>query len=135
MTTFRDKILSRIEECERTGNITDVSGLYTALSLLDEQGDQTAKADSGKPQLMLVPPAIITDIAIVREYGNMKYGDPENWRDVEEDRYWNALARHFVECMRDRRSKDSESGLPHRAHMACNLAFICEMEWQKSCEP
>ena len=133
--TLKDKILTRIEECERTGNITDVSGLYTALSLIDEQGDQTAKADNGKPQLMLVPPAIITDIAWVRMYGNQKYGDPENWRDVEEGRYWDAAARHFDECRRDRRSMDTESGLPHRWHLECNLAFIAEMEYIKSCEP
>lgn len=132
--TLRDKILTRIEECERTGNITDVSGLYTALSLLDEQGDQTAKADNGKPQLMLVPPAIITDIAWVRMFGNQKYGDPDSWRQVAESRYWDAAARHFDECRRDRRSKDAESGLPHRWHLECNLAFIAEMEYIKSCE-
>ncbi len=51
MKTLRDKITARIEECERTGNILDISGLHTALALLDEtmkhvSDDQSAKADA-----------------------------------------------------------------------------------------
>ena len=43
---------------------------------------QLAKADSGKPRISLVPTQIIRDIAAVREYGNQKYGDPEDGEDV-----------------------------------------------------
>lgn len=32
---LRTKILSLIDELERIGNITDVSGLYTAIALID----------------------------------------------------------------------------------------------------
>lgn len=48
--------------------------------------DQEAKADVGKPKLSLVPTQVIKDIAEVREYGNRKYGDPNNWRQVSMDR-------------------------------------------------
>lgn len=46
--------------------------------------DQTAKADSGKPKLTLVPRAIICAIARIREYGVNKYphGGADNWRKV-----------------------------------------------------
>ena len=89
--------------------------------------DQTAKADAGKARLSLVPTQIIWDIAEVREYGNRKYGDPNNWRQVELDRYVDALYRHFLAFLRDQDSRDMESGIPHFKHMACNLAFICEL--------
>ena len=49
--------------------------------------DQTAKADGGKLKLSLVPSQIIRDVAEVRMYGCQKYGYPENWKRVEEQRY------------------------------------------------
>lgn len=88
---------------------------------------QTAKADAGKLELDLTPWQIVRDIAQVRMYGNAKYGDPENWRKVEMRRYINALLRHLLAFLEDNQSVDQESGIPHYKHMACNLAFICEM--------
>lgn len=90
--------------------------------------DQSIKADAGKPQLTLVPRRIIWDIAAIRMYGNQKYGDPENWRDVEPQRYRDALMRHLLKYLDDPKSVDEESGLPHLWHLACNVAFLCEME-------
>lgn len=95
------------------------------------KNDQTAKRDEGKLELMHVPPEIIEDIAEVRMYGNRKYGDPDNWKTVEEERYWNALFRHLVECMRDPEAVDPESGIEHYKHIACNIAFICALEREK----
>ena len=90
--------------------------------------DQEAKADAGKLQLCLVPRQIIRAIAAVRMYGNSKYGDPENWRTVEVKRYRDALFRHLLAYLDDPQGKDEESGLPHLWHIACNVAFLCEME-------
>lgn len=90
--------------------------------------DQTAKADAGKPRLILVPRRIITAIARVRMYGNEKYHDPENWRKVEPERYRDALFRHLLAYLDDPHGVDAESGLPHLWHLACNAAFLCEME-------
>ena len=92
--------------------------------------DQTAKADAGKPRLSLVPTQIIWDIAEIREYGCKKYpnGGVDNWKQVEEDRYWDAAYRHFLRCLKDHKAVDPESGLPHLWHCMCNLAFIAEME-------
>ncbi len=89
---------------------------------------QQAKADSGKPQLTLVPRQILFDIARVREYGTKKYGDPENWRQVDRQRYRDAAFRHFCAYLDDPNGLDKESGLPHLAHLACNIAFLCELE-------
>ena len=88
--------------------------------------NQTAKADAGKAQLTLVPRKIIWDIAAIREYGNEKYGDPENWRQVSDERYRNAAFRHFLAYLDDPKSVDQESGMPHLWHLACNVAFLCE---------
>lgn len=90
--------------------------------------NQQAKADAGKPRLTLVPRQIIWNIAAVREYGNIKYHDPENWRQVERQRYRDAAFRHFLAYLDDPDAIDTESGLPHLWHLACNIAFLCELE-------
>lgn len=90
--------------------------------------NQEAKADNGKPKITLVPRQIIWDIAEVREYGNKKYHDPDNWKNVEPERFRDALCRHFLKYLDDPKSLDEESGIKHLKHMACNIAFLCEME-------
>lgn len=87
-----------------------------------------AKADAGKPRLTLVPPSMIWAVAAVREFGTAKYHDPENWRQVEPQRYRDALFRHLMKYLDDPAGVDSESGLPHLWHVACNVAFLIEME-------
>ena len=87
----------------------------------------TAKDDKGKLKLSLVPSQIIRDIAQVREYGCEKYHDPENWRQVEVQRYIDAFYRHWLKFIENPNAIDEESGIPHYKHCACNMAFICEM--------
>lgn len=89
---------------------------------------QTAKADVGKPKLTLVPRQIIYDIAEVREYGNKKYGNPDNWKEVEIERYRDAAFRHFMAYLDNPQGVDEESGIKHFKHLACNIAFLCEFE-------
>lgn len=95
---------------------------------MPQEYNQQAKADNGKLQLTLVPRQIIRDIAAVRMYGNQKYGDPENWKTVEIERYRDAAFRHFLAYLDNPNGNDEESGLSHLAHLACNVAFLCEME-------
>lgn len=92
--------------------------------------DQLIKADGGKPKLSLVPTEIIFDIARVREYGCKKYpnGGPNNWMLVEPERYRDAAFRHLLAYISDPYGVDEESGLPHLWHLACNVAFLCEIE-------
>lgn len=86
-----------------------------------------AKADSGKPRPTLVPVSLMEAVTAVREYGCAKYHDPENWRQVEPQRYRDALYRHWLAYLRGEKT-DPESGLPHLWHLACNAAFLIEME-------
>ena len=97
---------------------------------LDSDLSQTAKADAGKPRLTLVPRAIIWAVARIREYCNKKYKDPDNWKQVEPERYRDAAYRHFLAYLDDPKGRDEESGLPHLWHLACNIAFLCEMEME-----
>lgn len=90
--------------------------------------DQSIKADAGKLQLTLVPTQIIRDIAEVRMYGNAKYHDPDNWQYVEPQRYRDALFRHLLAYLEDPHGVDEESGIPHLKHIACNVAFLCELD-------
>ena len=95
-----------------------------------KQPDQSAKADAGKLRLTLVPRQIIRDIAEVREYGNRKYpdGGVDNWKQVEAQRYRDAAFRHFIEYLDNPDGVDKESGIKHRKHLECNLAFLAELE-------
>lgn len=99
--------------------------------------DQTIKADNGKPKLSLVPPEIIRDIAVIREYGNNKYpeGGKDNWKSVEPERYRDAAFRHLLAYIEDPEGTDEESGFPHLWHLACNVAFLCQIEKEKIDEP
>lgn len=100
------------------------------MGIVKETTDYHAKQDYGKAKLSLVPRRIIWDVAAIREYGNNKYpdGGPDNWRTVEPERYRDAAYRHFLGYLDDPKSVDSESGFPHLWHLACNIAFLCEME-------
>lgn len=93
--------------------------------------DQAVKQDEGKPRPTLVPVSLIEAVTTVREYGCAKYHAPENWREVEPQRYKDALYRHWLEYLKENNSVDAESGLPHLWHLACNVAFLIEMQLQK----
>lgn len=88
------------------------------------------KADGGKLRLTLVPLTIIKEIAKVRMFGTDKYKDPNNWREVEVERYRDAAFRHFVAYLENPESRDEESGLLHLSHLACNIAFLLELRGQ-----
>jgi len=88
---------------------------------------QQAKADGGKSRPTLVPVSLINAVTAVREYGTAKYHAPDNWRQVEPQRYRDALYRHWLAYLSGE-ANDPESGLPHLWHIACNVAFLIELE-------
>ena len=110
--------------------ITMVEKVEEQFALLEEvkSNDQSIKADAGKEQLTLVPRGIIREIAKIRGYGVQKYGTSESWRSVHPSRYRDAAFRHFLAYLDDPRGVDEESGLPHLSHLACNVAFLIELE-------
>ena len=92
-----------------------------------------AKSDQGKPKLSLVPIKIIFAIEKIRSYGNAKYpeGGKDNWKTVEPERHFEAMLRHAAKCWNDPYAIDPESGLPHMFHMACDMAFFIEQNWDE----
>ena len=91
---------------------------------------QEAKADGGKQRPLLVPTSLLRAVMAIREYGCRKYSDPDNWKRVEPERYKNAAYRHWLAYL-DGEWADQESGLPHLWHLACNIAFLIEMERER----
>ena len=88
---------------------------------------EEAKADQGKVRPTLVPTSLVWAVAKIREYGCKKYKDPDNWKQVEPQRYRDALYRHLLAYYGGEKT-DPESGLPHLWHIACNIAFLIELE-------
>ena len=89
------------------------------------------KADHGKEPISLVPTRIIWEIAKVRDYGvNVKYPETgrDGWREIDIERIRDAMLRHCLRYIEDPKGVDEESGLSHLAHLATNVAFLCEME-------
>ena len=94
-----------------------------------DKPDQQAKADQGKPCPSLCPVSLIEAVTAVRMYGTQKYGDPDNWKQVEPERYHQAMLRHILAAWNDPYKIDPESGLPHIAHVATNIAFLLEVRY------
>lgn len=133
VTWLRSEGVAGVDVVEMRSRVLEWLYKLPTVTLADVP-DQTAKADAGKIEPMHVPPELIEDVAEVRRYGNQKYHDPENWKEVEVERYWNALFRHLLACMKDRNSMDPESGIENYKHMACNIAFICALERRRNNE-
>ena len=85
------------------------------------------KHDGGKPRLALVLPEIIEAVGAVMTHGAEKYGEG-NYRKVEPARYRDALMRHICKWLKNPHGIDDDSGLPHLWHMACNVAFLLELD-------
>lgn len=114
-----------VEFCEGWPNLAARLMGYEIVE--DEQTDvQEAKADKDKPRPSLVQPALIRADMGVREYGCQKYHKPDNWRNVEASRYWDALLRHVLAAWDDWKAVDPESGLPHLHHIICNAGFLAQ---------
>lgn len=110
---------------------SELKRLRTAMAntpLNYEQARTEAKADAGKPHPSYVPVEIIEAVMRVREYGNKKYHDPDNWKTVEPERYHDALLRHVLRAWNDPYAVDPESGLMHLEHIACNVAFLLALK-------
>ena len=92
------------------------------------------KFDQGKPRFDLVDDDFEEALALVLTMGAAKYGS-NNWQKVDhlQDRYYSALRRH-LKAYRSGEKVDSESGLSHLAHVACNTMFLFWDEKRKTDE-
>lgn len=99
-----------------------------------QKAPQEAKADQDKPHPSYVPVALIEGVMAVREIGTKKYGDPDNWKKVAPERYHQAMLRHILAAWNNPYKVDPESGLPHIAHVATNIAFLLEMKEERDAQ-
>lgn len=81
--------------------------------------------NSGKIRMSLVPPSLNTYVGSVLTYGAVKY-DAHNWRKgFPWSSILDSLKRHLT-AFESGEDFDEESGLPHLAHIGCNVAFLIE---------
>lgn len=85
------------------------------------------KHDGGKARLDLVPPEIIEAVGKVMTFGAEKYGE-NSYKQVDPKRYRAALMRHVCKWLKNPHGIDTDSGLPHLWHIACNVAFLLELD-------
>lgn len=85
------------------------------------------KDTKGKLRLNLVPPRAYESIALVREFGCNKYGDPWGWLEhVKEEELIEACKRHILRIEMGE-TNDPESNLLHLEHALCSLAMAIEI--------
>lgn len=89
------------------------------------------KHDGGKLRLSLVPAEAIEAIGAVMTHGAEKYGK-DTYKQVEPERYRDALMRHVCKWLKDPHGKDEDSGMPHIWHIITNAAFLCELDVDNS---
>ncbi len=85
------------------------------------------KHDGGKARLDLVPPEIIEAVGKVMTFGVEKYGEA-SYKQVDPKRYRAAFMRHVCKWLKNPHGLDADSGLPHLWHIACNVAFLLELD-------
>lgn len=86
---------------------------------------QGARFNDGKLRMSLVPASFARYCAAGLTYGAVKY-EPHNWRKgFDWSQVLDSLHRH-IGAFSEGEDVDDESGLPHLALAACNLAFLIE---------
>ena len=92
------------------------------------------KFDGDKLRWDLLPIECVEDVVKVLTMGAAKYAD-NNWQlvDNSNERYYAACLRHLT-AWRKGEITDPESGLPHLAHVMCNITFLLWFEKQKANE-
>lgn len=101
-----------------------------------------AKLDDSKLPLSIVIqrqfPNALKAIAECSQYGNLKYHETDkdwcNMHRVEngEERYANAMMRHFLAAGKDLKIRDEESNLPHLYHAAWNMLSLLQIIEQQN---
>jgi hypothetical protein len=89
-----------------------------------KMSEQGAKYDADKLDWGLLPIGPIQQVIKVLQFGAKKY-TAGGWMHVHDARrrYKNAAARHIM-AMLDGEWLDTDSGMPHAAHAACNCLFL-----------
>lgn len=100
----------------------------------DEQ-KEAVRHNQDKLRVDLIPVEFIEEVAKVFTFGAKKYS-PNNWKGFtkeQQDEILGSLLRHILEYQKGNKL-DSESGLHHLAHAACNISFILYFESEENKE-
>lgn len=112
----------------RTSAVLLVSDSERSPAVSEGYPDNNPKTAQGakKPDLSLVPPVALLELAGVMSLGAAKYG-PYNWREktVSSRVYTAAAMRHILQWQ-DGEDIDPESGESHLAHAMACLAIIID---------
>lgn len=94
--------------------------------------DEAIRHNDGKIRYDLIPSCFLKEVAQVFTFGAMKYSE-NNWQGFNEKQQGeiNASLLRHIHAYLDGEVNDAESGLPHLAHAAANLAFISYFRNQK----
>lgn len=116
-------------------NINDYTGIYWRPDRFTVVTSGGAKFDDGKLMFRPLTRGLakpLRAVAAVLTYGAQKYAE-DSWQTVPdgEKRYENAMDRHINEWKLGEEF-DSESGLHHLAHIACNALFLLWFTMQSS---
>jgi len=89
-------------------------------------GAIAATHDEGKPPLAYLPWDALDEVAMVQEYGHVKYGSFWNYRKgIQVGRNLSCAIRHIRAYMNGE-NNDKESQRNHLAHAACRLLFTLQ---------
>lgn len=94
------------------------------------------KFDNNKPRMDLIEPEFLEGMAKVLTLGASKYA-PDSWKtqvSAPKRRYYAAALRHLVAWKKGEKT-DSESGLSHLYHAACNLMFLGYFDAEPKSKP
>jgi hypothetical protein len=84
------------------------------------------KQSLNKVPYNFIAPIFLEDFALVLEFGAKKY-EPYNWtKGLELEEISASIMRHLAQ-IRKGEFIDTETNLPHAAHIACNAMFISEL--------
>lgn len=84
---------------------------------------QADRYNDSKPQLSYIPLDFLSDAARVLEFGSRKYSRNNFRLGMTTNSLLDSLLRH-VAALQSGEEIDSESGLPHVAHILCNAIFM-----------
>ena len=89
------------------------------------------KVTANKPKLAYTFRSTMECIAAVREYAtNGPYKDPDNWKEVKDEDWDQALLRHVMAYLEAKRGNgsvyDELSHIHHLAHVLTTVGFLME---------
>lgn len=103
----------------------DRQALADQLKIEERPALAGVKHDQGKPDMSLLSPHALLEVAKVMDFGKKKYA-AHNWRaGMAWSRLLAAALRHLMAFMAGE-DLDPETGLSHLAHAMCCLMFILE---------